>query len=81
VNEDAQVNMGLYCQELLNDARFVELLEVLELSLSQAMLASDTAEEREKEHKTFKGLKALLDLMQQFVIVKDQIAANRDESE
>ena len=73
--------MGLYCQELLIDPRFIELLEVLELSLSQNMLASETAEEREKEHRTFKGLKALLDLMQQFVIVKDQIAAREDESE
>lgn len=78
MEEQEQLRIGSYCTNLLADAQFNELAQIVELSLSQDMLTADTAEEREKIHSTYKGFKYLLDTMQQFVVCKDQIVANQE---
>lgn len=74
MNEDKQYLIGTKAEELLADSAFNELVALCESQLSLQMLDSDTSERREEVHRTYLGLKSILDMMQQFVILKDQIA-------
>lgn len=77
--EEEQVRIGMYCEALMADSQFNELVQIAESKLALEMLQADTAEEREQHHRTYAGLRDLLALMQQFVINKDQIALKEDE--
>ena len=79
--EHEQIEIGCYCQSLMEDPNFNHLVGVCEAQFSLEMLESETEADREKTHRTFKGLKALLELMRQFVIVKDQIVARQEQEE
>jgi hypothetical protein len=81
MTEQETIEMGCYCQELMVDPRFSKLVSVCENQLALESLQGTTPEEREKTYYTYQGLKSLLELMQQFVIAKDQIVALREQEE
>lgn len=80
MEEQEQIRIGSYCHELLEDARFNELIQIIELSLSQDALQSEDREERDGIYYTYQGLKYFLDTCKQFVLAKDQIVS-KNESE
>lgn len=75
MDEDKQYLIGTKAEELLADDAFNEIVSLCETQLSLQMLDADTSERREEIHRTYTGLKSILGMMQQFVILKDQIAA------
>jgi hypothetical protein len=81
MEEDKAIELGAYSQELMSDPRFNELVSLCESNLSLQMLSATTAEEREKVHRTYQGLREIVEFMQQFVAIKDQIALRREEEE
>lgn len=78
MDEEQQYAMGCRAEDLLADDGFNEIISLCETQLSLQMLDSDTSDKREEIHRTYLGLKAFLGMMQQFVIMKDQIAAHRE---
>jgi hypothetical protein len=81
MTEEDAIDLGMYCQSLMEDARFTNLVKVCEANFSLQMLEESSSEEREKTFYTYQGLKTLLELMQQFVIVKDQIVARMEQED
>lgn len=81
LEEHDQIRLGRYCEQLLADATFQELARICGTNFGMLMLESASAEEREETHRTYLGFKSLLELMQQFVIVKDQIVARAEQKE
>lgn len=79
MEEQEQIRVGQYCESLLNDNNFNELVKIVESSLSLDMLSAEDAEGREKVHQTYKGLLYLLDTAKQFVLNKDQIALRLEQ--
>lgn len=79
MEEQEQLRIGSYCHELLEDPRFNELVSVVELSLSQEILTSEDAGDREGIYYTYQGLKSFLDICKQFVQVKDQILLKQEQ--
>lgn len=71
----------MYCHNLLSDHNFNELVSICESNISLQILEEPKLDEREQLYYTYKGLKELLNMMQQFVTAKDQIVANREKEE
>lgn len=71
----------MYCHNLLSDHNFNELVSICESNISLQILEEPKLDEREQLYYTYKGLKELLNMMQQFVTAKDQIVANREQEE
>lgn len=81
MDEEQQYALGCRAEDLLGDEGFNEMIQMCETQLSLQMLDSDTSDKREDVHRTYLGLKSFLGMMQQFVIMKDQIAAHRELEE
>jgi hypothetical protein len=81
MEEQEQIRIGSYCYELLQDLRFNELVTLCESNISLQILEEDRLDDREGLYYTYKGLKELINMMQQFVTAKDQIAARKDQEE
>jgi hypothetical protein len=79
MDEQKTIEVGMYCHNLLLDPKFNELVALCESNISLQILTEDRLDNREQLYYTYKGLKELLDMMQQFVTAKDQIAAKQDE--
>jgi hypothetical protein len=79
MDEQKTIEVGMYCHNLLLDSKFNELVALCESNISLQILTEDRLDNREQLYYTYKGLKELLDMMQQFVTAKDQIAAKQDE--
>lgn len=80
ITEQKACDVGGYCQILLEDKSFDELVDLCKENLAVQMLEADSPEEREGCHRTYAGLAELINMMQQFVIVKDQIVAKNEEN-
>lgn len=79
MDEHEQIELGMYCDALLRDDNFNTLVAVCEKNFALTILEQEDSKERSKTYYTYQGLKSLLELMQQFVINKDQIAANAEQ--
>ena len=73
LSEQELVEHGFYCEELLSDPRFNELVKVCSDQFAINILEHDKLEDRELVYNSYQGLKAFLALATQFVAIKDQI--------
>lgn len=80
ITEQKACDVGGYCQILLEDKSFEELVDLCRENLAVQMLEANSPEEREGYHRTNVGLNELINMMHQFVSVKDQIVAKNEES-
>jgi hypothetical protein len=81
ITEQDAVELGLACQKLMDDPDFTKVVDLCEKNLSLEVLSGATPSEREATYYTYQGLKRLIEMMQQFVIVKDQIVAQKELEE
>jgi hypothetical protein len=81
MTEEEQIMIGSYCQTLMEDSNFSELITVCEKNFALEMLTTPEMADREKVYYTYQGLKSFLEVMQQFVINKDQIVSLREAEE
>jgi hypothetical protein len=81
ITESEAIELGLSCQKFMDDPDFVNLVDLCEKNLSLEVLAGVDTSEREATYYTYQGLKKLIEMMQQFVIVKDQVVAQREQEE
>lgn len=75
------IELGMYCQTLMEDANFSNLVKVCEAQFALDVLNTEDEKERTRVYNTYQGLKSLLETMQQFVIAKDQIVARNEKEE
>ena len=80
-SEDELVELGMYCEQLLNDAKFNELVEVCEDEIAKNVLVAPKLEDREQLVFIYQGLKGFLGMASQFVMIKDQIAAKQNQKQ
>jgi hypothetical protein len=81
ITESEAIELGLSCQKLMDDPDFVKVVDLCEKNLSLEVLAGANTSEREATYYTYQGLKRFIEMMQQFVIVKDQVVAQKEQEE
>lgn len=81
LTEQELIDLGCYCEQVLNDPRFNNLVEVCVQQFSNNILETEKTEERESLYFTYQGLKAFLALIMQFVTIKDQIAEKQNQEQ
>lgn len=75
LSDDDRVALGNYCEDLLQQRSFNEIVQCYELSTTQALLSTAPQERdiRERHYHELKGVSGLLSMMIEFVKIKDQL--------
>lgn len=79
MTDDKIMEMGSLAETLLKNEAFVLFVNICETNLAMEMLASESAEDREKVHRKYLGLKDLVDMMKQLEAAKASLVSLSEE--